>query len=191
MRVGSEGRSPQVPVVTAEPDRHAGAVARIGRVAFPRTYDGILPPQSIKAVVEQTYSDDAVRTCMEACAEDDGSHFLVAESRGRVVGYVHYDTFGPEPELHRIYVDPDAIGGGIGTLLLRELHDRLLPGTSYILMVIASNTKAIRFYRRHGFVDDHEVDGVAFYREHMGVSFPSDAQSVPCLVLRFTKPPPS
>jgi ribosomal protein S18 acetylase RimI-like enzyme len=177
----------QVSVLTADPDSHAEEVARIGRVAFPRTYDGVLPPESIRAVVEQTYSDDAVRSCMKACAEDDGSHFLVAEQGGRVVGYAHYDTFGGEPELHRIYVDPDAIGGGIGTLLLRELHTRLGPGTSYILMVIASNTKAIRFYRRHGFVDDHEVDGVAFYREHMGVHFPPEARSVPCLVLRYRK----
>ncbi len=163
----------------------ADAVSAIGSVAFPQAYDGVLPPAGIKAAVEQTYSVDAVRACIEACSRAERAHFLVAERAGRIVGYLHYDDFGDEPELHRIYVDPATIGGGIGTSLMGELHKRLAPGTSYILMVVAGNEAAIRFYERHGLVVEREVDGVEFYREHMDVSFPPDIESVPCLVLRY------
>ncbi len=165
----------------------AEAVASIGSSAFPKTYEGIIPAASIAAVVEQTYSVDSVSACIEACARDPDSHFLIGERAGTVIGYLHYDAFGSEPELHRIYVDPQTIGGGMGGMLLDELHRRLQPGTSYILMV-GSNVGAIRFYKRHGLVEDHEVDGVDFYREHMGVVFPPGAKSVPCLVMRYTKP---
>jgi hypothetical protein len=31
-----------------------------------------------------------------------------------VIGYLHYDAEGAEPELHRIYVNPDEKRGGVG-----------------------------------------------------------------------------
>ena len=162
----------------------ADAVAALGAVAFARTYDGMFEPAVIAAVVDQTYNPHEVRSYIERAAGDPGAHFLVAEAGGRVVGYLDYDTRGAEPELHRIYVEPALIGGGIGALLLEELHRRQPSGSTYILMVAAENERAVRFYERHGFTVDAEVDGVAFYREHMGVQFAPDARPVPSLVLR-------
>jgi len=104
-----------------------------------------------------------------------------------VVGYLHFDREGPEPELHRIYVDPMQKRGGIGGALLRELHARLDLGTSYILLVHAENHAAIAFYEHYGFVEQARVDGLSYFREHMGLEFPPDAPEVPSLVLRFTK----
>lgn len=164
----------------------ADAVAALGASAFARTYDGMFEPSIIAAVVEQTYTPDAVRSCIERAAGDVEAHFLVAELEERVVGYLDFDSRGTEPELHRIYVDPAVIGGGIGTQLLEELHRRLAPAATYILMVAAENLRAVRFYERHGFAVDAEVDGVAFYREHMGVQFAPDASPVPSLVMRQT-----
>jgi GNAT superfamily N-acetyltransferase len=46
----------------------------------------------------------------------------VAEGDGEVLGYLHYDCEGSEPELHRIYVDLERKRAGIGSALLRELH---------------------------------------------------------------------
>ena len=164
----------------------AQAIADIGAPGFAQAHERILPQIIIDTVVEQTYSVDALRDCIAGCAADDDALFLVAELDDRVVGYVHYDSAGPEPELHRIYVAPGMPGSGIGTTLLGELHRRLPGGTSYILMVAEENAGAVRFYERHGFTRDATIDGIPFYRQHMGVAFPPDAAPVPALIMRRT-----
>jgi ribosomal protein S18 acetylase RimI-like enzyme len=165
----------------------AAAVAAIGRVAFPEWAKAVVDVSVIDAIVAQTYSLAALRDCITRCARNDNAFFLVAERDGGVVGYLHFDCEGPEPELHRIYVDPRQKRGGIGSALLRELHARLAPGSSYVLLVHAENLSAIAFYQHHGFVEHARVDGPTYFREHMGLEFPTDAPDVPSLVLRFTK----
>lgn len=162
----------------------AGAVAAIGRVGFPMVHETLLGPAATAAVVEQTYAEDAVSRAIERCDAAPDAHFLVAERDGRVAGYLHFDSFGDEPELHRIYVDPGQKGLGVGTALIEELHRRIGPEAEYVLMVAAANRDGIRFYQRHGLVEERRVDGTEFYRRHMGVHFPSDAPRVEALVMR-------
>jgi hypothetical protein len=80
------------------------------------------------------------------------------------------------------------IDAAVVDAIIRELHTRLDPGTSYILLVHAENHAAIAFYQHYGFVEQARVGGPTHFREHMDVEFPSDAPQVPSLVLRFTKP---
>lgn len=166
----------------------AAAVAAIGSVAVPQTYQDLIPDESVmRAIVAQSYGLDALRECIEGSAASDDAHFLVAGQGGRIVGFLHYDSEGPEPELHRIYVDPALKRKGIGSALLGELNRRLPTGASYVLMVVAANLPAVAFYERHGFVEAARVDGVAYMHEHMGVEFPPGTPDVPALILRFTK----
>ncbi len=164
----------------------AAAIAAIGRVAFPALHRNVLDESMIELVVAETYSVESLRACIDRCARSGGAHFLVAEQAGALVGYLHYDSFGSEPELHRIYVDPEHKRAGIGSALLREHHARLPAGDSYILMVFAANEAAIEFYRRHGLKEQARVDAVEFHREHAGVDFPPDTPVLTALVLRFT-----
>jgi ribosomal protein S18 acetylase RimI-like enzyme len=166
----------------------ASPVAAIGKAAVPRTYQDIISDAAVlDAIVEQSYALEALRDCIARCAREKDAHFLVAERGGRIIGFLHYDCEGPEPELHRIYVDPAQKRQGIGTALVRELHRRLGPRTSYILMVVAANRPAVSFYERHGFVESARVDGVAYMHERMGVEFAPGTPQVPALILRFTK----
>ena len=166
----------------------ARAIAGIGKVAVPETYKELIADQSVmSAIVEQSYAIDVLRECVARCARADDAHLLVAERARRVVGFLHYDCEGPEPELHRIYVEPVLKRSGIGSALLRELHARLNPGASYILMVVAANRGAVSFYEHHGFAEVERVDGVRYMHDRMGVAFPIDTPAVPALLLRFTK----
>jgi ribosomal protein S18 acetylase RimI-like enzyme len=166
----------------------ASAVRTIGEVAVPETYKELIRDASVMtAIVEQSYALDALRDCIARCARDDHAHFLVAERAGRIVGFLHYDSEGPEPELHRIYLDPQQRRQGIGSALLRELHRRLPPETSYILMVVAANRPAVSFYEHHGLIEAARVDGVAYMHEYMGVDFAPGMPEVPALILRFTR----
>jgi len=170
----------------AEPADAVG-IAAIGKESVPETYRDLVDPVVLSNIVEQSYSIEALRACIRRCADAEDAHFLVAEVNDRVVGFLHYDCDGPVPELHRIYIEPELKRQGIGSALLREFHERLVPGASYILMVIAANLPAVTFYWRHGFVEEAKVDGPTYMSEHMGVSLPTGAGPAPALVLRFTK----
>lgn len=162
----------------------AKAIGTIGGAGFSRSYAGILAPAVIDAVIEQTYTAPALIECIHRCVEAPGAEFLVAEQDDEVVGFLHYDSEGREPELHRIYVDPDRTGGGIGGALLNELHQRLPHDASYMLMVLAPNYGAIRFYQRHGLETERETDAVSHYQDNMGF-VPPDIAPVPALIMRY------
>ena len=182
----SSGPVPDLTVRDARP-ADAAAVAAIGKIAVPATYAGLCDESAIRSIVEQSYALDALRECISRCACDGDAHFLVAEDSGRVVGFLHYDCEGQEPELHRIYLDTARKRQGIGGSLLRELHARLTAGSTYILMVIADNRPAVAFYERHGLVEQAHVDGPTYMHDQMGVDFPSGTSPAPALLLRFTK----
>jgi GNAT superfamily N-acetyltransferase len=165
----------------------AAAVASIGKAAIPETFRGIVDPVVLSNIVEQSYANEALQACIVRCRAAADSHFIVAEMDGRVVGFLHYDCEGPEPELHRIYLEPGLKRKGIGSALLNELHERLAPGASYILMVIAANVPAVTFYQRHGLVVEARVDGPTYMSEHMGVIYPTRPRPAPAFVMRFTK----
>src|SRR5439155_15583000 len=92
----------------------APSVAAIGRVAFPAVHNDVVGPEFAAVMVEQTYSIEALTECITRCTAAIDAEFLVAEKDGEVIGYLHYDSEGPEPELHRIYVDPGRKRGGVG-----------------------------------------------------------------------------
>lgn len=162
----------------------APAIAAIGRVAFPPTYAGSLDPAVIETAVEALYTDDAVAASVSDAAADPRSRFLVAERDGRVIGFLHYDEVGPEPEMHRLYLEPEAVGIGAGSALIAALHESLDPATKYVLLVAATNTRAIASYERHGLAVRDEVDGVEYYRTIMGVDIDAAAQPYPAYVMQ-------
>jgi len=130
----------------------APSIAAIGSVAFPAVHDAVVGAEYAAAIVEQTYSVEALTDCIRRCSIADDAEFLVAERDGDVAGFLHYDSDGAEPELHRIYVDPGQKRGGVGSALMRELHARLPPEGQYVLLVVEANKDAQAFYERHGLV---------------------------------------
>lgn len=163
----------------------ADAIAAIGTAEFTRTHEPLLGTLPTRSVVEQTYDREAVTESITRCAAADDAHFLVAERAGQVVGYLHYDCFGSEPELHRIYLQRTEIGRGTGSRLMSELHGRLRPDDTYILLVAEANAPARAFYQRHGLVEERRIiDGNEFYGDSMRVCFPPGAPPVAALVLR-------
>ena len=161
----------------------AAAIARIGRVAFPPTYAESLDAAVIETVVAALYTDEAVAAPVCAAADDSRSRFLVVEQDGRIVGFLHYDEAGPEPELHRIYLEPEAIGSGAGSALMNALHASLPPSSPYVLLVAVVNSRAIAFYERHGLAVREAVDSVEYYRRIMGVDIDSDAEPYPAFIM--------
>jgi len=165
----------------------APAIAVIGQVAFPALHEHIVGAEFSAAVVAQTYSIEALNDCIARCASADDAEFLVAERGGTVVGYLHYDCEGMEPELHRIYVDPALKRSGIGSALMDDLHARLPLGCSYVLLVAEENESAQRFYERHGLITESRIDGPSYYRDAMKLELDAQLPAAPAVLLRFTK----
>jgi L-amino acid N-acyltransferase YncA len=88
-----------------------------------------------------------------------GLPYLVAELDGRIVGYAYANQFRPRAAYRStvedsIYVAPDAIGGGIGQVLLNALIERCTAlGLRQMLAVIGDshNAASIGAHRACGF----------------------------------------
>ena len=164
----------------------AAQIARFGPTAFAAAHEGLAPATAIETVVAETYAEPALRHCIARCADAPDAHFLVAEQEDRLLGFLHFDSFGERPELHRIYVERAATGRGIGAALIRELELRLPARTTYILLVVEANERAVAFYRREGFHEERrEADGLPLYGLHMQLGLPQNAP-LPILVFRKT-----
>ena len=150
-------------------------------------HNDVVGPAFAATVVEQTYSIAALTECITRCGTDGNAEFLVVEGDGEVLGFLHYDCDGAEPELHRIYVDLERKRAGVGSALLRELHARLNAGSSYVLLVAEANTDARAFYERHGLIVERRVDGPSYYRTAMSLDVDSPPKAAYALLMRFTK----
>ncbi len=90
-----------------------------------------------------------------------GEHFLVAELRHKVVGYIHLKRFKLERLAHighiSIAVHDDYQGEGVGTALMSAVID-LADNWTYLkrleLLVFTDNIPAIKLYKKLGFMHE-------------------------------------
>lgn len=136
----------------------APAIARAHVDSWHAAYRDLLPEQAILSRTVET------RTAQwgEWLADPQHRRILVAELGGRVVGFASAGPgrdadLGPlVAELYAIYVAPDGLGQGLGSMLWAALPDQLaLDGfRDACLWVAAANSRARSFYDRCGFVTD-------------------------------------
>ncbi len=88
---------------------------------------------------------DARRGWLEAFLCEPVHRTLMAEVRGRILGFV--TTEGDH--LHQLVVTPGAKGNGTATRLLAAAKDQ--SSGALALDVNQANTRAVRFYSREGF----------------------------------------
>ncbi len=110
------GLDPDV-VVREASEADAEAIGAIGRLAFPAVHLEIAGEEFVAAVVEQTYSIEAVAACIRRWALPTRRCFLLPNATVQWSGTC--TTTATAPSLHRIYVDPEQKRGGIGSALIR------------------------------------------------------------------------
>lgn len=98
------------------------------------------------------HTEDDVREWFRTVLLPDGQTW-VAIADERIVGVLTLDG----DDLDQLYVDPDAAGEGIGSMLV-ELAKQLRPG-GLALWTFQSNRRAQRFYQHHGFTEVRRTDG--------------------------------
>jgi RimJ/RimL family protein N-acetyltransferase len=152
---------------TATPE-DARAIAEVHVASWRSAYRGLLPD----AYLDRLSVDEREAQRREHL-DDSGSGWgtLVAEEDGRVIGFA---TFGPSRdedappgtgEVPAIYLDPSAVGTGVGRELFAETVSGLRSAgfTRATLWVLEANERARRFYEkagwtRDGATSDHDFD---------------------------------
>ncbi len=149
----------------------ASAMARLHARSWRSAYTGLLPDPLIDHVVDNERRRTERWRQRLADPPPDGGAF-VAEHESRVVGLAFWgtsvdDDAGPDTaEVQAIYLDPDAIGLGIGRDLfaatVADITDRGCPAAT--LWVLKANARARRFYEAAGW----RADGAAKTVERPG-----------------------
>ena len=133
------------------------AVQRLLRETWHATYDAIYGPPKVEAFSRDWHSIEGLARQLT----QPQSVFLVAEQAGAVIA----TSFAYEMEpglvrLSRLYVHPSAQTRGLGARLMQATLAPFGPMVRVRLDVEALNSKALRFYERHGFVQIGALDDI-------------------------------
>ena len=129
----------------------AAGVAAVARAAWPATYRGLLGEERIAHAVEVGHAEERLREQLA----DPAATWFVAERDEETVGYLHLLRHADGTlELLRLYVRPDLLGRGTGSLLLAALEAHLPPGSAFTAQVHPRNERALRFYAARGFSEE-------------------------------------
>jgi GNAT superfamily N-acetyltransferase len=177
INVGMSIRSAQV--------ADSAAIASLAEAAVRHTYAPIAQAAVYEAVITQTCTVNAVAESILRAASDPNGHFLVGTEDVVVRGFLDFGTDDDGIlELRRLYTQVGYTGRGIGAALLAELERRLPAATGYRAIVHARNEGGLRFWVRHGFTIDGELDTRQHFTAHRGLAFESPSENEPSLVLR-------
>lgn len=143
------------------------ALAQVHVASWRAGYRDLMPADFLAA------QDPAVRAQQrrDSWHDPDYAHVrgFVAEVDGELVGFVHYGPYrishdagwaAVDPngggEVYALYVHPDHWGSGAGRELLTAAVTDLLRAaqTPVRIWTLVGNERALRFYKRHGFVAD-------------------------------------
>ncbi len=102
------------------------------------------------------HTDAEVRVWIKEQLVSAGNVTVLVEE-GTVLGFMAISNDGSYGWIDHLYLDPSAVGRGLGTLLLREATNTL--GAPIRLYTFQRNENARRFYRRHGFREIGFSDG--------------------------------
>lgn len=134
----------------------APELARVHLESWRWAYRGLLPD----GYLSQLRQDELVarwRARLDMADLDES--IRVVEREGRVRGFATSGPLRDDPswlghagELYMLYLDPDAVGTGLGRLLLDACFDEMTRCRCHwaVVWVLARNERARRFYERSG-----------------------------------------
>ena len=135
----------------------------LAHAVWPQTYQHILTPSQIAYMLQLLYSNNSLTQQMQQHT------FLLAETDGVPVGFASYSA---QPgagfyKLHKLYVDTQVQGKGVGSALIQYITDALKARHAKALdLNVNRQNKARLFYERLGFtiIKEEDIDiGEGYY----------------------------
>lgn len=135
-------------------------VQHIVQLTWPVTYGPILSKGQLDYMIDLIYSTDSLKQQIQK-----GHQFILATEENTVVGFASYSVKdAAEPSrfrLHKIYIDPNQQGKGIGKILLDFILDDIKPqGATDLELNVNRYNKALGFYQKLGFniISEEDID---------------------------------
>ena len=121
-------------------------------------YSSIISPQQMQYMLHLFYSDIALQKQLQ-----EGHRFILALDEDTPIGFA---TYSPkhlkEPlvyRLHKLYINPNQQGKGVGKLLLDFIINDIKPlQAAQLELNVNRKNKAINFYKKYGFTILKEED---------------------------------
>ena len=144
----------------------AQRLSDVAERAFVQAFGHLYPPADLAQFLQESYSIQEHRKFLD----DPNYAMWIVERDGEALGYAlagrpcglpHADVKPEDGELKRIYLLPEAQGGGVGGRLIQAAFDWLEKDGPCVLWigVYSQNFGAQRFYERLGF---EKVGGYEF-----------------------------
>lgn len=128
------------------------AVREVGLKTWPVAYDGLASPEFIEEGLAAWWSPEVVERGIQRGIT------LVALDDEQIVGMVGVGREDDFWVMWKLYVLPEYQGKGVGKALLEAAISALpADATQLLLDVLITNEPAIRFYRKHGFVEARDL----------------------------------
>ena len=145
----------QITVPTAQ---DAKAIAELNVLAWQHAYNGLMPSEFL-ANLSVEKREAGWRKWID---DPEGLIHIARDLDGNIRGYVAYSKSRDSGDIYStaeivaIYVDPASWRSGIGTELLQRALQEIshLAFARTALWVLDGNSRAMRFYSKHGFRSD-------------------------------------
>jgi GNAT superfamily N-acetyltransferase len=142
------------PMIRAVTDAEVPLVSELAGRIWRAHYPSIISREQIEYMLALMYDVAQLRRDLSR-----GVAYELLFDGERAVGFCGYEQIGGELKLHKLYLEVEEHGRGLGSLLLRHVEDearRRGVGT-VVLGVNRHNAKAIRAYERNGYAVRQEL----------------------------------
>lgn len=125
-------------------------------------YSEIISPAQMTYMLDLFYSDASLQQQMK-----EGHQFIAAIENSIILGFASYaqkevvNSLDNIYRLHKIYIDPNQQGKGIGKLLIQFIINDIQPKLATDLELnVNRNNKALHFYKKLGFeiIKEEDID---------------------------------
>ncbi len=127
-------------------------IQHIAKITWAIAYKEVISNDQIDYMLDKMYSSESIKNQIEV----QGHQFILANFENKSVGFASFNIKQSIPEkivkLHKIYIDPDQQGKGIGKSMLQFIMNEIsLKGVNYLELNVNRENKAIGFYKKLGF----------------------------------------
>ena len=133
------------------------AIQELARITWAVAYAPILSQDQLAYMLDLFYSHDSLQQQM-----DEGNRFIIATDEEQAVGFASWSPKSGSScvyRLHKIYIDPDQQGKGVGKYLLDFiLSDIKSHNATDLELNVNRQNKAKQFYEKIGFIVIREED---------------------------------
>jgi ribosomal protein S18 acetylase RimI-like enzyme len=142
------------PMIRAVTDAEVPLVSELAGRIWRAHYPSIISREQIEYMLALMYDVAQLRRDLSR-----GVAYELLFDGERAVGFCGYEQIGGELKLHKLYLEVNEHGRGLGSLLLRHVEDeaRRRGVSTVVLGVNRHNAKAIRAYERNGYAVRQEL----------------------------------